>query len=217
MLYSDGIDEAFNESREQFGQHRLMASLKASERGNIAPIGTDLFDQVDAFSGAEEQSDDITVMLIQHRPHYRFFRRDNLMPDIAWSIDLSRSSLSAINKLLQAFVDEHDLGESVTFTLRLVVEEATLNIRNYAELQGELDLILALTPDSLVLQFSYEGVAFHWQPLTSSENTNDTEIKIGGLGLEMIHQFSSDVRAFHLEDDEQKPLNVLQVTLGLNG
>ncbi len=67
LMYTDGVDEAFNPDKEQFGEQRLidLARKDGQQSGtDLNSLGQNIFDSVSNFSASEPQSDDITVLLI---------------------------------------------------------------------------------------------------------------------------------------------------------
>jgi len=63
-LYTDGITEAFNLNRLEFGEDRLLASLQINQTGATAALEC-VLDSVTRFASGTEQSDDITLMLLR--------------------------------------------------------------------------------------------------------------------------------------------------------
>lgn len=66
FLYTDGVSEAFDEKKDMFGKKRILESLGSLYGKNAAEIGETLFEQVRAFAGDAEQSDDIAIMVIRY-------------------------------------------------------------------------------------------------------------------------------------------------------
>lgn len=66
VVFSDGVTEAMNPSREEFGDDRLATLLR---RGSSLPSAgallTRLFAETDAFSDGAEQSDDMTCIVLR--------------------------------------------------------------------------------------------------------------------------------------------------------
>ena len=63
LLYSDGLTEAHDPSREMFGTPRVRDRL---DRGRPDDLIADLLDQLDRFTGADaEQEDDITLVALE--------------------------------------------------------------------------------------------------------------------------------------------------------
>jgi sigma-B regulation protein RsbU (phosphoserine phosphatase) len=65
LLVSDGITEAMNPSREQFGRERLEASFlrRAAEPADVLCAG--ILSDVRAFAGPAPQSDDMTIVALR--------------------------------------------------------------------------------------------------------------------------------------------------------
>ena len=65
ILYTDGVTEAMNCSKQLFGEKRLLETLSA---GNAAPeeIVHLIRSEVAAFAGAEPQNDDITLLVMEY-------------------------------------------------------------------------------------------------------------------------------------------------------
>ncbi|MGD1049284.1 MAG: anti-sigma factor antagonist, partial [Candidatus Krumholzibacteriaceae bacterium] len=67
VIYTDGVTEAMNEAREQYGEERLIQLIKSS--GKLSPQAfIDLLsDNIKEFTGDEPQNDDITVVAIKEK------------------------------------------------------------------------------------------------------------------------------------------------------
>ena len=61
-LYTDGITEAFNENRDEFGEHRLIESLRRHRAQPSQSLLNSIVDDVRQFS-PREQHDDITLII----------------------------------------------------------------------------------------------------------------------------------------------------------
>lgn len=65
VMYTDGVTEAFNEAKEQFGESRLEDTLKKVCGKACKDMNDVLISDLKAFAGNEPQSDDITTLLIK--------------------------------------------------------------------------------------------------------------------------------------------------------
>ncbi len=65
FLYTDGVTEAMNSAKEQFGEERLENIIK--EHGSLKPndLKNFLKTEIETFTGKEPQSDDITFIILQ--------------------------------------------------------------------------------------------------------------------------------------------------------
>lgn len=66
FLYTDGVNEAFNEAGEQFGEPRLEAELAAHAAAPPSVICDAMRASVEEFSTGVEQSDDITTVAVRY-------------------------------------------------------------------------------------------------------------------------------------------------------
>ena len=66
FIYTDGINEAENANKEQFGDARLKALL-ANDLGDARQTSEAIHKAVEEFVGEAEPSDDLTKMYIKMR------------------------------------------------------------------------------------------------------------------------------------------------------
>jgi phosphoserine phosphatase RsbU/P len=67
FLFSDGITEAFNAAREEFGTARLEAALEAGRGAGAADLVAGVLAATLAFAAGADQSDDITCLALVRR------------------------------------------------------------------------------------------------------------------------------------------------------
>jgi sigma-B regulation protein RsbU (phosphoserine phosphatase) len=65
LLFTDGVTEAMNTAREEFGEARLIALLKAHADKSASKIIEHIVEQTSHFQPAGEQHDDITLVCIK--------------------------------------------------------------------------------------------------------------------------------------------------------
>jgi sigma-B regulation protein RsbU (phosphoserine phosphatase) len=68
VLFTDGVTEAMNLSKEEFGEAAFIETLAGSRDRPVAKIISRIFSTVDSFSQGAEQTDDITCIAIRRRP-----------------------------------------------------------------------------------------------------------------------------------------------------
>jgi len=67
VIYTDGVTEAMNESRGQYGEERLIQLIKDSGKLSPQEFIARLSDNIKAFTGDQPQNDDITVVAIKEK------------------------------------------------------------------------------------------------------------------------------------------------------
>jgi phosphoserine phosphatase RsbU/P len=65
LLFTDGVTEAFNPAKEEFGDSLLLETLRDQQSIALTDFVTHLFDSVDRFAAGEPQADDITCVAIR--------------------------------------------------------------------------------------------------------------------------------------------------------
>jgi sigma-B regulation protein RsbU (phosphoserine phosphatase) len=66
VVYTDGVTEAVNPRREQFGEERVEDIIRKCGRGDPKDMKLELATQLEAFTGKEPQFDDITFVIVQN-------------------------------------------------------------------------------------------------------------------------------------------------------
>ena len=67
FLYTDGVTEALNKSKELYGEERLLHSLNRHSKEPIGDMLRNVRADVDAFVDVAEQFDDITMLVFEYR------------------------------------------------------------------------------------------------------------------------------------------------------
>lgn len=68
VLYTDGVTEGANATAEQWGEERLVESVRRRRADSCAAIAAGLVREVRAFEGETGPADDITVLVARRRP-----------------------------------------------------------------------------------------------------------------------------------------------------
>jgi len=63
VFYSDGLTEAMNLSREEFGTDKILDIIQFNRDSNCDLIQDKIISSVSAFRGSAEQNDDITLVI----------------------------------------------------------------------------------------------------------------------------------------------------------
>lgn len=68
LVYTDGVSEAMNASREQFGEERLHAALEDGHRDTAESLRDRILAAVDEHCGANPRHDDTTLIVVRRPP-----------------------------------------------------------------------------------------------------------------------------------------------------
>jgi sigma-B regulation protein RsbU (phosphoserine phosphatase) len=212
FLYTDGLTEAKRSDRQQFGLSRVEQELRrytengCDSAGTLAAMSHAMYSFVD---GAE-QSDDLTMLIIRYEP-----QPFNCL--LSETLHL-RSNLAEVPRLGQFQKDIYTklgLNQSLASQLRLAVEEAVVNVMEYAYptgTQGNVEVKMMSDGHSLKVVITDSGVPF--DP-TVRERTDITlaaeERQIGGLGIHLVRELMDGINYEHTNG-----LNILTLTKKFN-
>ena len=208
-IYTDGIDEAFNEQAQMFSIDGFNRCLTTTASEPITDVGPRIFQAIDTHAGATPQSDDITLLLLQLAP---------TSPDKAGTPQRASASLprgtyltSRLLEWLEGAMAELLVPATARMEFALVAEEMVTNVDKYGGLPpaASIGILVEVDADKITLEVRDEGIAFN--PLQDSvRSTLGADIdsaEIGGLGVHLITQLT-DRQDYRREDGH----NVLRVT-----
>ena len=108
------------------------------------------------------------------------------------------SEISKLNQFVEEIGEEFSLSPAVVFNLTLVLEEAVVNVINYAypkEEHESIYLSARLHEGSIVLVLTDTGVEFDPTLAPEADITLSAEERpIGGLGIFLIRQIMNEVK-----------------------
>jgi serine phosphatase RsbU (regulator of sigma subunit)/anti-sigma regulatory factor (Ser/Thr protein kinase)/transposase len=70
LVYTDGITEAMNSRREEYGEARLLDAIKRYSKLTTEECADAIMDDIRNYTGGTPQSDDITFIVIRNREKY---------------------------------------------------------------------------------------------------------------------------------------------------
>jgi sigma-B regulation protein RsbU (phosphoserine phosphatase) len=68
VMYTDGVSEAMNREREQYGAERLVALLQRDFWLEPADLAASVKADIAVFTGGEPQRDDLTLLILRYTP-----------------------------------------------------------------------------------------------------------------------------------------------------
>ena len=200
FLYTDGLTEAENTSREQFGMARLKKALHGwkSAWDHLKNIRA----AVEKFVGKAPQSDDLTMLFI----HYLGQGKGN---HLTLHNDISQISLLA--GFMDSVASEFGLDPSLAMNLNLALEEAVTNVIMYAYpegVDGEVYLDASKEGNCLKFTLSDKGKPFDPTAVPEADVSASVEDRpIGGLGIHLVRNIMDKVGYRRIEGK-----NVLTMT-----
>ena len=194
LVYTDGLTEAENPQKKQFGEEQLIHTVEDLTFLSSREIVTTLDSKVRHFANGAEQSDDLTILCISKQAPKRTLFITNEM-----------SEVTKLKQFMEGAAREFGIPDDIQLSLNLAVEEAVVNVINYAYPKGtEGDIEINITnfpiPDlsesstEVIFTIIDQGVPF--DPTTHDEADTTSELEerqIGGLGIHLIRNIMDRV------------------------
>ena len=213
VLYTDGVNEAFNEAEECFGNERLLNDLAAFTGVAAATTTRGLLQSVRDFVGAAAQSDDIAILVL--RPGMGFAAGAPLPSDVRMTLQAVPEDVMHAVGRLQAFGREQGIDEKTLFGLAVALEEFASNIVNHAyagRRHEQFEVSFACSVDALTIELRDRGPAF--DPLAVQAPRAEAGEALrgeGGWGIHMARHYT-DQMTYAREGDQ----NVLRLVKRLS-
>ena len=187
FLYTDGLTEAKNVARSQFGLERAQALLEHIINDSPQEMLEKIVGAVENFARNTEQSDDLTMLAVRYVP-------------VAFESTLNRTltikndvhEVAEFSRFIKSVNEELGLETSLARQIRLAVEEAVVNVIDYAYPEGtEGDITIQVLSDGNVMHVKIidNGVAFDPTEIQKADTTLSAEDRrIGGLGILLVRE-----------------------------
>ena len=194
FLYTDGLTEAKRAPKQMYGLQRTKEVLGKCTQQQLTPreILETISEEVHRFTGDAEQSDDLTMLAIRYTPK-QF--ESTLTETLTIKNDVHE--VTRLSNFMKSVTEKLGIEKSLARQLRLAVEEAVVNVIDYAYPIGtEGDIEVKMMSDGHTLRFQVidSGVAF--DP-TEKEKTDTTlsaeDRRIGGLGILLVRELMDSV------------------------
>jgi len=187
FLYTDGLTEAENSHHEQFQDERVKATAQQSERTPEVLIGN-MTQAVHQFVGNAEQSDDLTMLVIQYTKSQnndiRLLRTITLPNDI--------ETIPQLASFVEEVCEVVGIDPSTAMSINLAIEEAAVNVMSYAYpagTRGNVNIEAKATNKQLKFTISDWGTPFDPTAKPAADITLSAEERpIGGLGIHLMRQ-----------------------------
>ena len=215
FLYTDGYTEAETVEREQFGKQRMCdeALRLSAENLDSRTFVQKIRKAERVFVNFIPQGDDISLLAIKYKGSMSnplYHRGISLLNDV--------KEVPALGIFVGSICHDMRFNELTEQGIRLAVEEAVVNIMNYAYPEGTRAVILIEVDadadlETLTFVLRDEGVAF--DPTAYQEVDVDTHVgqqKVGGLGIHLMRHYM-DTLTYERKDGE----NVLTMTKKIKG
>ena len=194
FLYTDGLTEAKNEEHKQFGLQRTEKVLTCCAEEQLTPqqILEKISQEVHQFVGKAEPSDDLTLLAIRYTPkQYESTIAETL------TIKNDVHEVTRFSSFIKSAIEKIGIEKSLARQLRLAVEEAVVNVIDYAyPIGSEGEITIHVKSDGRTFRFQIidAGVAFDPTMKEKADTTLSAEDRqIGGLGILLVRELMDSI------------------------
>lgn len=192
VLYTDGLTEAKNLKRQQFGAERTFKVVKECHDATATQLIETVTQKVNAFVGDAEPSDDLTLLAIRYTPIMESW---TLSRSIILENDVSQ--VTELNQFVQTVTEELQLDKALSRRIKLAVEEVAVNIMNYAyvaDAKGQVKVEAMANDQRLRFILTDSGRAFDPTAVSRADTTLSVEDRpIGGLGILLVRNLMDSI------------------------
>ena len=192
FLYTDGLTEAKDRERRQFGLERVKSVLERSGGDSPEELVERMKQEVVTFCRGAEQSDDLTLMAIRYdKTRHQLVLEEKLMlqSDVRQVKDLNAFVVQVMERL--------QIKPDMMKKVKLAVEEAVVNVMDYAYPTDKSgDIGIEATADGQWLRFviTDSGVAFDPTEKEKADTTLSAEDRpIGGMGILLVRELMDSI------------------------
>jgi sigma-B regulation protein RsbU (phosphoserine phosphatase) len=182
LLYTDGLTEAKNIARQEYGRKGIQAFLESfvsGENQSLDYLVSSLSESAHQFAGEAPQSDDLTILAVRFNPENVI--RDSLV------LKNDESEVTKLSAFVKEFFQRLQLDKKSASGMRLALEEAVVNVIDYAYPDGVEGTVSVLADTNGVeVRFTLvdTGVPFDPTAMLEPDTTLDAQNRpIGGLGI----------------------------------
>ena len=192
FLYTDGLTEGRNLKNEQYGRERMMDALAACDTIESKPLVDYMVSQHGAFVQSAEQGDDLTLLVLTYSPVVE----QNLL-DETLVLQNDVKQVPTLNTFITDVTQRLNISKTLTYQLKLALEEAVVNVMEYAYPKGNKgDISVRVTSNGkrLKIIITDKGVAFNPTEAATADTTLSAEDRpVGGLGIFLVRELMDSI------------------------
>ena len=192
FLFTDGLTEAMNADHELFGMQRVNEVLSTCTDKSPRQILDTVLDGVHAFVQEADQSDDLTMLALRYTPgQFATLLNEKL----TLNCDLAR--IPELNDFIGSIGEKLEMDPAITSQVQLAVEEAVVNVMNYAYPEGKKKFVTIKAMSDgheLRLVIIDSGIPFDPTRKEKADTTLSVEDRpIGGLGIFLVRELMDSI------------------------
>ena len=192
FLYTDGLTEAMNDRHQQMGIQRIAEGLESNRQATPRQLVEAMVGSVHRFVGNAEQSDDLTMLAIRYTPKAEV---TILHDKVVLANDVKQ--VRQLNAFIKSVCDRLELPKAMAANIKLAVEEAVVNVMEYAYptgIKGEVCVEALANGHRLKIVISDKGTPFDPTEAVRADTTLSAEDRpVGGLGILLVRELMDSI------------------------
>lgn len=194
LFYSDGITDARNDGREQFGAHRVIDSVQGKQFETASEMVWSTMYAVDQFAEDTPQFDDITLLALEYRGGDRDRRHGDRF---AMSLTASELISAPIGQHVHDFLEPVGLSDAAYRDVRLLLDELLTNSVQHGlhgVVRPSVHVELHVTGENCEITLRDNGVEFdptRAPPVDIELGLEERDV--GGLGVHICRHVADQV------------------------
>ena len=182
FLYTDGLNESINDSREEFGYERIKDVLAKNKYLRLNEIIDVMTNSLNEFTNNKEAFDDITMVILEIKNKELNFKYEN--PDYM-----------IIEEVSNKFTDYYSyIDKNVLSKVCIIFDELLNNYISYEKVPNLIiEIYIKYDNNCFTVLLRNNGNEFN--PLLQEKKyiEDDKDLVPGGLGITMVREMSDDV------------------------
>ncbi len=211
LLYTDGLTEARNSRHQMFGKERVKELAARCCGMEPKQITKAISDEVERFAQGTEQSDDLTLLVVKYTP-----KKGKAILDEELTLPNDVKEVARLNAFVKDALTRLNIGRPLAPKLRLAVEEAVVNVMEYAypaDSKGDVNIRITCDGERLRFIISDTGISFNPTEAKKADTTLTAEERpVGGLGILLIRELMDSVNYERVRPAAGPAKNVLTLT-----
>lgn len=184
FLHTDGLNEAINAQREEFGYERILSSLDETKNSSLDEKITNLNNKLKEFVGDEEPFDDETLLFVQNI-----------------NLELDEKYENPGYEVIEDYTNKFNnmfgfLEQKVKYEFGVIFDELLNNVVSYEKADVLiLEVNAKLEKDTIKLTVSSNGQEYN--PLLNKDNYIDKysdDLQVGGFGVTIIKNLVDSIK-----------------------
>lgn len=205
FCYTDGLTEAESETKELYGDDRLLAIMQGKQRYSSKRQVQVVLADVAKHVGKADQSDDLTILTITSK----FSNYSEVL-----TLKNEMSEVETLKLAMDSFFEKVNVPPEMAMPLQLSMEEVIVNVIMYAYAgkPGTFEVELSECASVLTFVITDSGIPFNPAEKEDPDITLAAEDRqIGGLGVFLVKQLMDDV-----EYNRRNNQNILTLRKAIN-